>query len=63
MKKYWQLIALLLSINCLLFLLACKGKKVKAEEPLIENPKPIQDVKTDSLKRVLDAEREQRLNR
>lgn len=63
MEKYYIRISLLLSISWLLLMSACCGSKKSRhkEEPVIkEQPRPLTDHQTDSLKNYLDNERARR---
>lgn len=60
MGKLFLVIGCLFSIS---ILFACKSKKLNQtpkQELGVENPKPISEVQTDSLKNYLDLERERR---
>jgi hypothetical protein len=61
MRKLYLAIGCLLIIN--VFSIACKSKKTLKKEvnpTQIENPKPLTESQTDSLKNYLDAERAKR---
>lgn len=61
-KKLW----LVISIIILVWTWACKSKKTQSPDSgqqTIENPKPVTDHQTDSLKRALDEKRKSRLKK
>jgi hypothetical protein len=63
MKKLFSLIACLLLIS---LIFSCKSRTKQTSNPQkesIENPKPLMESKTDSLKNYLDEERARRLKK
>lgn len=67
MKKYYTRISFWFSISLFILLSACHSSKNKpcGDEPttIKEQPKPLTDYQTDSLKNYLDAERARRLKK